>query len=52
MKQHNTRHAAILSDKEFLAVKRLYANGGLAVTEPIARSDGDGEGRLIQAALR
>ena len=45
MKQHGARHGAILSDKEFVAVKRLNANGCLAVAEPIAWSDG-GEGRL------
>lgn len=45
MKQHGARHGAILSNKELVAVKRLNANGCLAVAEPIAWSNG-GEGRL------
>lgn len=51
MKQHNARHGAVLPDEGFLAVKRLSANGGLAMAEPVAWSDGAGEGRLILAAF-
>ncbi|ODM15764.1 hypothetical protein SI65_08998 [Aspergillus cristatus] len=45
MMQHGARHGAILTDKEFVAVKRLDANGRIAVSESILWSGG-GEGRL------
>ena len=45
MKQHGARHGAILSNEELLPVKRLDANGRLAIAEPIAWGNG-GQGRL------